>query len=332
METKDESINQDWIQERANELEQIFINIESVPFKINEAKEYGFITRVKGLFCYISYVYMPWGYDQLSHWTTIAPYLVGKVLWGKINSFSKDPLRITLNGKIPQFRISELNTNQLYRGIVYDISPNVIWVEFGIHFDWKCGSIKGIIPKHHFSQNETKSDFTIGQELYAIFFQVNPKGYNVFSRNPVKIDWQLGNPQKMIGQKVKAVVFHDPKFNKLRLLIDDKYVAVLLILKKDYTNREKREVLEAIYELQDGDVIESEVVEVVEEKGIFKVKWLYEFKPIKSPKEKKQKRRTEKTKRDNFNHALFTPIEELIDIESREKIYGLKKKFSNIEY
>ncbi|MFW5701142.1 MAG: S1 RNA-binding domain-containing protein [Cyclobacteriaceae bacterium] len=267
----------DWITERLNEIENHRDNFDTLPFKIVELKDFGFLTKVKGLYSYISFYHMPWKYYDKDSWIAIAPSLIDKKFYCKIHKIDKDPTVIILNGEIPQFKKAELIIGEEYKGLIIKITDYGLFIDIGFHYNWKCGSITGLLHKSQLTDNEKISDYELGQEIKTVYQELNKSGQPVFSNDREKIDWQIGKPQKLVGQTIWAKVIRQPESKAVYLLIKGKYKSVLTINKQAYAPKYRKIIKKAKNDLKHGEIVNCEVTGFNEKNRILKVKWLIEI-------------------------------------------------------
>jgi ribosomal protein S1 len=266
-----------WISERLNELEIHRENFDTLPFKIVELKNFGFLTKVKGLYSFIPFNYMPWKYSDNDSWIAIAPSLINKKFFCKIHEFDKDRPSIILSAELPQFKKAELINGEEYNGLITRISDFGVFIDIGYHFDWRCGSLIGLLHKSQLADNEELSDFRLGQEITTIFQEMNENGQPVFSNDRVKTDWQMGKPQELVGQTIWVNVARQTDNKIVNFLVKGKYKADLIIDKQIYPSKYRKKIINAKKELSHGEIINCEVTGFNERNKTLKINWLTEL-------------------------------------------------------
>jgi ribosomal protein S1 len=267
----------DWISERLNEIEIHRDNFETLPFKIVELKEFGFLTKLKGLYSYISFYHMSWKYFDNESWTAIAPNLIDKTFFCKIHKIDKDPIAIILNGELPQFKKAELIIGEEYKGLIIKITDYGLFIDIGFHFNWKCGSITGLLHKSQFTANEKIGDYELGQEITTVYQEINKNGQPVFSNDREKIDWQIGKPQELVGQTIWAKVIRQPDSKTVNLLVKGKYKSILTIDKQAYAPKHRKKLKKAKNQLKHGEIVNCEVLGFNKTNRTLKVNWITEI-------------------------------------------------------
>lgn len=267
------SVKDDWISERLFEIENHRDNFDTLPFKIVELKESGFLTKVKGLYAFISFYHMPWKYYNAESWIAIAPYLTDKIFYCKIHKVDKDPNAILLNGELPQFKKAELTIGEEYKGVIIKIVDYGVFIDIGYHFDWKCGSLTGLLHKSQLSVNENLSDLKLGQEIKTIYQELNNNGQLVFSNDREKIDWQLGIPQELVGQIIWAKVVRQADSDNIGLLVRGKYNSTLTIDNPAHAPEFRKKIKNAKNKLKHGEIINCEVTGFNEKTRVLIVTW-----------------------------------------------------------
>jgi ribosomal protein S17 len=268
------SAKDDWISLRLHEIEEHRDNFDTLPFKIVEQKDFGFLAKVKGLYSYISFYHMPWKYFDTESWIAVAPSLIDKRFFCKIHRIDKDPIGITLNGEIPQFKQAELTIGDEYKGLIIKISEYGLFIDIGYHFDWKCGSVIGLLHKTELTTCEKISDFRLGQEISTVYKELNDNGQPVFSNLREKIDWQLGKPQELVGQTLWAEVIRQPESKTVELLVKGRYKATLGVDKQAYAPKYRKKIKQAKDALVHGERINCEVIGYNRTNRTLRVHWL----------------------------------------------------------
>jgi len=266
-----------WIPERLNEIETHRLNFDTLRFKILELKEFGFLANVKGLYSYISFYHMPWTYYSTDSWIAVGPYLIGKKFFCKIHKVSKDPISIILNGDLPQFKKAELTIGEEYKGLIVKIAKYGAFIDVGYHFDWKCGSLTGLLHKSQLADNENFSDLMIGQEILTVYQGLNDDGQLVFCNNTEKIEWLMGKPQELVGQSIWAKVIRKPDSMIVDLLVKGRYKSYLMLNTHDYAPKYLTKIKHAMNELPHGEIINCEITGFNEKYRTLNVRWLVEI-------------------------------------------------------
>lgn len=114
---------------------------ENIPFRITGIRRKGFVIKSVGLFGFISFGHMPWKYENHNAWNAVCPSIKGKIFFGRTHQFKKNPLTLILNGEIPQFKKTELNETDKYKGIVINKTKYGLFIDVGYHFNWTAGQL-----------------------------------------------------------------------------------------------------------------------------------------------------------------------------------------------
>jgi ribosomal protein S1 len=267
----------DWLDIRVNEIETLRQNFENLPFKIIEIKDAGFLVKVNGVFAYISIYHKPWKYPNKESWIAIAPSLIGKTLFCKVHQLVRDPLFILLNGEIAQFKKAELTVGEEYKGLITEIKDYGLFIDIGYHFEWKCGSLYGLLHKSQLDKLEKTDDFQTGQEITIIYQGINENGQPVFSHNREIMEWQLNGPQELFGQKAWAEVILTPDTKRVEVLVRGKYRAILVKDNKSHSSGYRRRYNRAKRELKNGEIINCEVTGYSKKDRSLRVNWLIDI-------------------------------------------------------
>ena len=265
-------------QEQKPYLKKLFDNLEkldsenkNLPFKIIDIREKGFIVKVSGLRGYISFNHMPWTYNNNVAWNAVFPYLKGKLFFSKIYQIQKDPVSIMLNGEIPQFRKPELAEDRMYHGIILNKTVFGAFIDIGYAFNWKSGSIIGLLHKSHFETAEHFEKIEVGEIIKLLFWGYNEKEQLIFGLKTELKEWFTNEIEQLIGKilPVKSVKTPD---NNVTYIVKDRFSATLLINKSIYPEN-KSKIKKAIRNLKDGEIIHCEIISINKPKRTFQLKW-----------------------------------------------------------
>ncbi len=267
----------EWLDKLVVDIEQHRDNYESLPFRIVEIKETGFLVKVNGLFAFISFYHMPWKYHDLDSWRAVAPYLINKKFYCKIHKIEKAPLSVIVNGEIPQFKKVELSAGKEYSGLIIRKTDFGLFIDIGYHFDWHCGSVVGLIHKTRINSAGNPGDYNSGKEITVIYEGLNDNGQYLFSNDRGRTDWwSMEVPQSLVGEIVQGKVIREPNSNQADVLIHGIY-RTNLALDRAQSTKYKRKLKQLKSDLVHGQIVNCEIVEVNEKDKTIKVKWLAEI-------------------------------------------------------
>ena len=252
-------------------LEKFETSKENIPFKVEDIEENGFLIKTEGLFGFISFNHMPWIYSNTDAWKVVYPSIKGKVFFAQIHHFNKETISIILNGNIPQFKKVNLTSFQKYNAIVLQKTPYGVYVDVGVHFNWNCGSISGLLHKSHFNDSELYNNIQEGDSLEVYYWGTNPNEQHLFGRTKLAEEWINGEIEELLGKVVKVNVTVDENGYK-HYLVNDKFKAALPCTKIIYPHY-KKVVRAAIGNLANNDTIYCEVVLVNLLDKTLKLKW-----------------------------------------------------------
>ena len=262
-----------YLDKRVENLETQRLENVSLPFRIIDLKNTGFVVKVSGLYAFISFNHMPWKYSKIDYWTSIAPVLINKIFYCKIHSISKEPLlSIVVNGKIPQFKKTELLIGETYRGIIIEKVRSGIIIDIGYHFDWRCGSFVGFMHQSLFNSLQLFSDCSVGDEIEIMYQGLNEKEWLLFFQNHEIFDWINGIPQALLGQIVSAQVVREEDNKRTKLLVNGKYTGKIIY---ELENKQTNKMIKN--NLKNGEIIHCEVIGFKETERILKLKWISEL-------------------------------------------------------
>ncbi len=268
------SNKKEWFENLVRNIETAKAENKTVSFKIIEIKEKGFIVKTSGLFAFIAFNHMPWKYHDFESWKVIYPKLIDKWFYCKIYQIKQEPFSIIANGEIPQFKKNELTIGETYSGIVIKKARYGIFIEIGYQYDWKFGSITGLIHESQFNNKLDLLNIQIGDEIQTTYYGLNEKGQLIFGYDSEKADWFLGKPQQLVGQKTWAKVIHEDNEPNVKFLVKGKYSGKISTLKKDYPPGYRKKIKMAVNELKNGKIINCEVIRCQKSKMTLIIKWI----------------------------------------------------------
>lgn len=62
-----------------------------------------------------------------------------------------------------------------YKGLIIKTADYGLFIDIGYHFDWKCGSMAGLLHKTQLAGSESLEDYKLGQEIKTIYHKPNKK-------------------------------------------------------------------------------------------------------------------------------------------------------------
>lgn len=247
------------------------IEQENHPFKIIDIRENGFAIKIYGLYGYIAFNHMPWRYANIDSWNFVFPYLKGKILFGKIFKFEKEPLSIILNGEISQFKKPELIENKKYKGVVIHKTSYGVFVDIGYSLKWNYGSIVGLLHKSNFENEELFEKTNPGEIIELVFWGYNENEQHIFGQNPQLKEWFNGEIENLVGKRLPVNIIKAEN-GKICYLVENKYDATLPITKELYPYN-KTQIKSAIRRFIDGDIIHCEIVNVNKTRRRLQLRW-----------------------------------------------------------
>lgn len=245
---------------------------EKIKFIVTGIKNSGFEVKAEGLFAFIPFEFMPWKYHYSSFWSAVYPYLLEKTFLCKIYKIETDPFRVRLNAKISQFKKPALLKDEKCRGVILMRSKSGLLVDFGIHFDWQCGSICSFIKKSEFNINIFDRKLSPGRLIESNFMFVNENGSYVFANKNVSSAHINLLSEKYSGKIVEAKVIKQPGI-AISFLVDGIHKGILSSpSRRIYFSRNINEIRKAILNLNNDEIIHCEVRRI-EADNTFMLKW-----------------------------------------------------------
>lgn len=266
--------NNDYLSKLIDNIEKKKEENSNLAFKITGILDKGFIVKVAGLFAFVSFNHMPWGYSNFGAWHAVYHSIKGKIFFCKIFHISKKPLSIKIDAEVPQFKKPELIEDEKYTGIIINKPNYGVFVDIGYNFKWKCGSLVGLLHRSNFETAELFDKIEIAEEIELYFGGYNEKGQLIFGNKPEIKEWYTGEIDKLIGETV-SVNIKKTDDNKINYMAKAKYNATLPINKMLYPET-KAKINYAVENLINGDVIHCEIYKINKFKKKLQLKWVLE--------------------------------------------------------
>lgn len=294
--------DKDWLNKLIADLEKKVIEEKNLPFRIIKIKEKGFIIKINGLFGYISFLHMPWRYSDVEFWGYVFKYLQDKTFFCKIYRFEKEPLTIIVDGDVPQFSKMSLIKDSEYEGVVVKKNRNGLYVDFGLSFNWQCGSFVQLIKKSDID-NSDYSKLKCGDTYKAFYIGESEEKVAIFQ------DENYINRKEFIGKMFEVKIGRNFN-NRITYLVEGAYEGLLPVT-KDYYPTHTNYIRKAISNLMDGETIHCEVVGVFKNGQLLQLKWI---------DKSEIKKALEREPIDDLSNNEVNNIQARIDDEVSEKL------------
>lgn len=272
------------IQEPEDRFDALLENIEivkdqgiEVPFRIVDIKKGGFLVKIEGLYGYVPFSRMPWTYPHLQCWDFAFPMLTGKSFMGKVYSIERKKniteegagfIRVYVDATSNLLTKTDLFRNTDYHGVVIRKMLHGAMVDIGCHFNWKCGSLPGILPVSKFPDSESFRLCKPGQIIGVRYLLKKEQG--LYFEKDDYIDLHT----KYTGKTVSVKVYRRWD-GSLHFRVEDRYKAILPVTRSIY-GEGKDWIMNTVKDWSDGDIIDCEVLDVKSYTDLFVIKWLPE--------------------------------------------------------
>lgn len=268
----------DYLKNLLKNVKFAFENNQEMTFKIVEPKEKGFVIKVGGLFGYLSYYHMPWKYSSLQYWQSVSDFLIDQVFTCKIHSLEENPISIFIDAKEQKFKTPKLTLLKKYHGVILNKSKYGFFVDIGLHFNWKFGSLLGLVHKSNLIDKIEYENATIGNEVKIMFQGYNQENQLILGNNQERGKWNTSAMNKLVGtiQSVSVVINENDHHE---FYVQGEHKAKIPILKKYYPNS-RTTAKKYIYGLKDGQTIDCEVIRVNKKKNGFVLRLLIESQTV----------------------------------------------------
>ncbi len=159
--------------DKISELDQADIFLKCT---IKSSNNSGFTAKTHGLFGFIYFKNMPWQYPEKNYWENVSKHLISKQFYCKIEKIEKYK-SIELNARTFHYKTITLEKGKKYQGVVLNITKYGVFLEVGYFFEWKYGSIVGLIHRSTFKNFDlTKQELENGQIIEAYFTNYSDEG------------------------------------------------------------------------------------------------------------------------------------------------------------
>jgi hypothetical protein len=259
----------EWLEELFNNLEVIKEQELVVPFKIVDIRKDCFLIKIKGLFAYVPFDCMPWKYHHPKNWEAIFSSLEKQTFFGKVTRIDRkidgsENLRIYTDASVTLLKEANLSTNHDYKGIVIQKKQYGVFVDIGYHFDWKCGSLVGLLHYSRFPNAEAFHACEPGQTVVVNYLGKNEHGLTFEKQGFVDLT-------EYAGKTVRVRVFKDADGNT-DFLTDEKYKSTIPVRKSNYSNK-KAAMKNLIQSWHDGELLDCEVLYVIPGSDVLALKY-----------------------------------------------------------
>ena len=135
-----------------------------------------------------------------------------------------------------------------------------LFVDIGIHFKWKFGSLVGLLHKSNFENEEELESILLGETISTFFHGYTQSNGIILGNLDLKKEWLTGELHEMIGTEQKATV-RTNNGGKKEFFIDNTYKTSILVTKAQFPGAWKR-AKKAVKALKDNDTFECRVIKV----------------------------------------------------------------------
>lgn len=266
----DSKNDKDYLQDLLLNIKEAYTNQESLTFRIVEPKEKGFTVKVGGLFAFVSFNHFSWSYPSIEFWKNASKYLIDKYFTGKIYNVEENPISIQIDAKEQKFGNPNLEKYVKYQGVILQKTKYGIFVDLGLHFNWKFGSLLGLIHKSTLTKKSDFDTWNVGDEITTLFQGFNENEQLVLGDNRERGKWWNGEMDKLIGtiQKVSVLINEN---EQTEYYVLGKHKARVPIKKEFYPNF-RTTAKKYTYGLKNGEIIECEIIGINKKKDSFILK------------------------------------------------------------
>ena len=185
----DSKNDKDYLQDLLLNIKNAYTNQENLTFRIVEPKEKGFLVKVGGLFAFVSFNHLGWSYPSIEFWTNASKSIVGSFFTGKIHNVEENPISIKIDAKEQEFDNPNLEKYAEYHGVILQKTKYGVFVDLGFHFNWKFGSLLGLVHKSTLINESDYDNWKVGEEIITLFQGHNENGQPILGDNRERGKW-----------------------------------------------------------------------------------------------------------------------------------------------
>lgn len=264
--------DKDYLQDLLLNIKKAYTNQESLTFRIVEPKEKGFTVKVGGLFAFVSFNHLGWSYPSIEFWKNVSNHLIDNFFTCKIHNVEDNPISIQIDAKEQKFRNPKLEKYAKYRGVILQKTKYGVFVDLGLHFNWKFGSLLGLVHKSTLTNKSDYDNWNAGNEIITLFQGFNENEQLVLGDSRERGKWSNGEMDELIGttQKVSVLINEN---EQTEFYVLGKHKAIVPIKKEFYPNF-RTTAKKYTYGLKNGEIIDCEVIKINKRKDCFILKLL----------------------------------------------------------
>lgn len=270
----DRNNNKDYLQNLFLNIKEAHANQENLTFRIVKPKEKGFTVKVGGLYAFVSFNHMGWSYPSIEYWKNVSNSLVGRYFIGKTHMVKENPILIQIDAKEQIFDQPNLKKFNEYRGVIVQKTNYGVFIDLGLHFNWKLGSILGLIHKTNLANPTDYENWTAGEQITTFFLGLNENEKLVLGDDLERAKWVNGEMDKLIGKTEKVNVVIN-EYGKSEFYVLGQHKAIIPIRKNYYPNF-KSTVKKYLSGLTNGEVIDCEIIKINKKRTRFVLKLIIE--------------------------------------------------------
>ena len=233
----------EWLEELFDNIEDIAKNNRHVRCRILDIKSRGFVVKVGGMYAYLSFKCMPWQYPYVRYWEAIFPALKGRIFRCCISEATRDgkkPFSIHVDASIYRLTEVELIEETQYEAIIIRKTEYGVFVEIGGHFNWRHGSMIGLLHKSYFINRTHFEQCNTGDELSVVLASINERGLEFMDARYFREmpNWSSEKMNEYIKKEAEVHVYKNRESDGVTFLIENKYPALISGLPENFVAKD----------------------------------------------------------------------------------------------
>ena len=270
--------DKDYLQDLLLKIKEAYTNQENLTYRIVEPKKKGFAVKVGGLFAFVSFNHLGWSYPSIEYWQNISNHLVDNYFTCKIHKVEENPILIQIDAKEQAFGNPNLEKFAKYQGVILQKTKYGVFVDLGFHFNWKFGSLVGLVHKSTLTYESDFEKWNNGGIITILFLGFNENGQMVLEDEKLAEEWFTDKIENLIGslQKVEVIINNR---GKKKFYVKDKYKAVLPINTRMYPEYDIVKIEKLFNELENNQTISCKIIDINYKTRSLILKWSLKIEP-----------------------------------------------------
>lgn len=249
--------DKDYLQDLLLSAQDLYESGKSRHVTIEKMVPEGFNVKICGLRALLPFSKMHMDHKD-KFWPVVAPHLLNCRIKVKIDRIQETPLRVWVSATTKSKTQIELEPGKAYRGIVLLARQGNLTVDFGLHFDWRLGSIISHIDGSTLKDVSILAKYKQGDTIEMPYLWTQKRMY--FGNQFALIPWYGGEVQGLWNTIQKATVHFDGN-GKRQLHVNGKFISRRVDLREDSFEK-KMASIDFYQSLKNGQEVDCKVMAI----------------------------------------------------------------------